>query len=121
MSLMAVNIHIAASHLTQQGFTLAVTAAVAVGMKASLNISALVGRSAGVVVAAAGVYGVVQKAADSANRLRQTLPAYYTVLYANELEMMYFLIDSLFDNSGALRNATPSVDEITKIITNMIR
>jgi hypothetical protein len=42
-SLMAINIHIAASHLTQHGFSSAVTAAVAVGMKVNLDMSALIG------------------------------------------------------------------------------
>lgn len=120
-SLMAINIHIAASYLTQHGFSLAVAAAVSVGMKMSLDMNALVGLKAGAVAALAGMYGVVQKAADSANRLRYALPGYYSALYANELEMMFFLIDPLFERSGALRSAWASDDEISRVITNMIR
>ncbi|MGK3140919.1 hypothetical protein [Pantoea sp. C2G6] len=120
-SLIGMNIHIGASNLTQHGFVLAVTAAVAIGMKLSLDMSTLVGRKAGTAVAIAGMYGVVQKAADCANRLSYALPAYYAALYANDLEMMYFLLDPLFDRSGALREPYPSDSEIIKIITKMIQ
>ncbi|SFN55718.1 hypothetical protein SAMN05216516_11079 [Izhakiella capsodis] len=67
--LMAVNIHIAASSLTNAGFALATASFVAAGMNLSLELSALVGRRAGEVVGVIGIYGVVQKAADSAHRL----------------------------------------------------
>lgn len=120
-SLMAVNVHIAASHLTQHGFVLAVTAAVAVGLNAGFNISALAGQKAGGATVVAGIYGVVQKAADSANRLNYALPAYYAALYESEPEMMYFLTDPLLEKSGALRISFPSDDDIAKIITIMIR
>lgn len=120
-SLMAVNIHIAVSQFTKYGFILAVSAAVAAGMKLSLDMSVLAGRRAGVAIAIAGMYGVVQKAADSANRLRYALPEYYSALYANELEMMFFLIEPLFERSDALLNAWASDDEVSRIITNMIR
>jgi hypothetical protein len=42
-------------------------------------------------------------------------------LYESELEMMYFLIDPIFEKFGALRISFPSDDDIAKIITNMIR
>ncbi|WP_267371518.1 MULTISPECIES: hypothetical protein [unclassified Pantoea] len=120
-SLTAVNIHIAASNLTQHGFALAVTAFVAAGMKLSIDMSILMGNRAATAVAIPGMYGIVQKAADCANRLNYVLPEYYAALYANELEMMYFLIDPLFETSGALRSPHPSDDEISNIINNMIR
>lgn len=49
--LMAVNVHIVASSLTNAGFALATASAVA-------------------------IYGIVQKAADSAHRLHISYPAY---------------------------------------------
>lgn len=119
-SLMAVNVHIAASHLTQHGFVLAVTAAVAVGLNAGFNIRPLAGRTAGGATVVAGIYGVVQKAADSTNRLNYALPAYYAALHESELEMMYFLIAPLLEKSGALRTSFPSDDNITKVISNRI-
>lgn len=120
-SLMALNVHIAASHLTQYGFVLVVAAVVAAGMKFSLNMSALVGARTGSITAALGVYGVIQKAADCASKLHFSLPAYYAALYSCELEMMYFLIDPLFERSGALKGGQVSDKDIINIIVNMIR
>ncbi|MDW8846615.1 hypothetical protein SD961_12070 [Erwinia sp. MMLR14_017] len=119
--LMAVNVHIAASSLTNIGFALATASAVAIGMNLNLEISALTGRWAMRGAMAVGTYGVVQKAAESAIRLNITYPAYYAALYAQELEMMYFLIDPLFERAEALRAQWISDDGIADIITRMIR
>jgi hypothetical protein len=118
--LMAVNVYIAASSLTGAGFALAVASAVAIGMNLSLDMSALVGGKAGGLVGVAGIYGVVQKAADSARRLHYTYPAYYAALYVQELEMMYFLVEPLFERAGAFHQST-SDGGIANIITKMIR
>jgi len=118
--LMAVNVHIAASSLTNAGFALAVAYSVAIGMNLSLELSALVGGKAGGIVAAAGIYGVIQKAADSAQRLKYVYPAYYAALYSQELEMMYFLVEPLFERAGAFSHSTSDSD-IADIITQMIR
>lgn len=119
--LMAVNIHIAASSLTKAGFALATASLVAAGMNLSLELSALIGRRMGQVVGAIGLYSVVQKAADSARRLHITYPAYYSALYAQELEMMYFLIEPLFERAGAFKAQWVLDGEIADIITRMIR
>ncbi|MGC6389287.1 hypothetical protein ACMV8I_16720 [Ewingella sp. S1.OA.A_B6] len=118
--LMAVNIHIAASYLTTAGFALAVASVVAVGMNLSLNMSALIGGRTAGFLAGVGTYGIVQKAADSAHRLYYTYPAYYAALYAQELEMMFFLVESLFERAGAFKQST-SDGGIADIITKMIR
>ncbi|NJQ18361.1 hypothetical protein HCO69_01760 [Pantoea sp. LS15] len=119
--LMAVNIHIAASSLTNVGFALATASFVAAGMNLNLEISALAGRRAGQAVGIIGIYGIVQKAADSAYRLHITYPAYYSALYVQELEMMYFLIEPVFERAKALTAQWASDDEIADIITRMVR
>lgn len=119
--LMTVNIHIAASSLTNAGFALATAAFVASGLNLSLEISALAGRRTGQVVGVIGIYGIVQKAADSAHRLHITYPAYYAALYAQELEMLYFLIEPLFLRSDAFKAQWVSENEIADIIARMIR
>lgn len=119
--LMAVNIHIAASSLTNAGFALATASFVAAGMNLSLELSALAGRRAGGVVGVIGIYGVVQKAADSAHRLHVQYPAYYSALYMQQLEMMYFLIEPLFERAEAFKAQWVSDDGIADIITRMIR
>lgn len=120
-ALMAVNVHIAASTLTGAGYALAVATSVRIGLNLSMQLSALTGRAA---VTAAGVvatYGLVQKAADSARRLYVQYPAYYSALYMQQLEMMYFLIEPLFEHAGALEAQWSSDSGIANIINRMIR
>ncbi|WP_297206033.1 hypothetical protein [uncultured Pluralibacter sp.] len=119
--LMAVNIHIAASSLTNIGFALATASYVAIGTNLSLEISALAGKWATRGIASVGFYGVVQKAADCAYRLQITYPAYYSALYSHELEMMYFLIAPLFERAAAHKAPWASESELANIITRMIQ
>lgn len=119
--LMEVNIHIAASSLSNLGFSFAVAGVVSLGTNLSMEMSVTVGRGASLVVATAGVYGIVQKAADSARRLQVDYPEYYTALYFQNLEMMYFLIEPLFVRAGALKTQWASDEEIANIIKGMIR
>ncbi|WP_426606902.1 hypothetical protein [Pantoea anthophila] len=119
--LMAVNIHIAASSLTNAGFALATASSVATGMNLSLEMSLLAGKRARQVVGAMGIYGLVQKAAESANRLHISNPVYYSALYNQELEMMYFLIEPLFERAEAFNVQWASDNKIAEIITKMIR
>ncbi|WHT00199.1 MAG: hypothetical protein LZT29_03256 [Pantoea stewartii] len=117
-SLMAVNVHVAASYLTNTGFALA-TASAATGMNLNLQMNALSGRHAGVVAGFPGVYGVVQKSANSANRLQFINTAYYSDLYKNEPGMMYFLIESLFERIGHIKTQIFTDDEVVDIISSM--
>jgi hypothetical protein len=119
--LMAVNVHIASSSLTSAGFTLAVASAVRIGLNLSLEISALAGTWASRGVAAVGVYGIVQKAADSAYRLHIQFPAYYAALYAQGLEMLYFLIEPVFQKAGAIEAQWASNQDMVGIISRMIQ
>ncbi|WP_435953650.1 hypothetical protein [Dryocola sp. BD626] len=118
--LMAVNIHIAATSLTNLGFTFAAASSVATGTNLSFEIRGLINGWASRGIATVGIYGVVHKAADSAHRLLITSPAYYTALYTQKLEMMYFLIEPLFEKAGAFKQMT-SDEGIADIITRMIR
>lgn len=119
--LMAVNVHIAASSLTSAGFTLAVASTVRIGLNLSLEISALAGTWASRGIAVVGVYGVVQKAADSAYRLHIQFPAYYAALYAQGLEMLYFLIEPIFQKAGAIEAQWASNQDMVGIISRMIQ
>lgn len=94
---------------------------VAIGLNVSHDMSALTARKSHMIVMGASLYGIVQKAADSAHRLHFTFPAYYTALYAQELEMMYFLIEPLFVRVGALKAQWATDNNIADIITRMIR
>ncbi|MBC0852900.1 hypothetical protein [Pantoea stewartii] len=119
--LMTVNIYIAANSLTKSGFAFAVATCVSIGLNLSLNMGAIAGRTASVVVAYAGMYGIVQKAAESADRLRMSYPAFFSTLYANELEMLYFLVEPLFIRADAFQAQRASEADIANIIERMIR
>ncbi|MEG0101998.1 MAG: hypothetical protein RSA84_17145 [Acinetobacter sp.] len=120
-ALMAVNVHIAASTLTGAGYALAVATSVRIGLHLSMQLSALTGRAAGTAAGVVATYGLVQKAADSARRLHVQYPAYYSALYMQQLEMMYFLIEPVFERAGALEAQWSSDSGIANIITRMIR
>lgn len=120
-SLMAVNVHIAASSLTGAGYALAVATSVRVGLNLSMQLSALTGRAAGTAAGVVATYGLVQKAADSAHRLQVQYPAYYSALYMQQLEMMYFLIEPVFERAGAYEPHWSADSDIVNIITKMIR
>ncbi|WP_163922861.1 hypothetical protein [Raoultella planticola] len=119
--LMAVNIHIAASSLTNAGVALATATSVAVGLNLSLKMSKWAGRQLGTAASGIRLYGIVQKAADSAWRLHITCPTYYDALYVRELEMMFFLVEPLFEHAGAFSANRVSDAGIADIITKMIR
>jgi len=129
--LMAVNVHIAASSLTNHGFALATASLVAVGMNLSLEISTSIGRRTGGGVGIVGIYGVVQKAADS-HRLQILSPSYFKLLrsagvQAAESHSLSMLIDCLLfaptstSNYLGYKTQWPSDNEIADIITKMIR
>lgn len=120
-ALMAVNVHIAASSLTGAGYALAVAASVRIGLNLSIQLSTLTGRAVSTIAGIVSIYGLVQKAADSAQRLHLQYPAYYSALYLQELEMMYFLIEPVFDRAGALAAQWSSDSGIVDIIIRMIR
>lgn len=120
-ALMAVNVHIAASTLTGAGYALAVATSVRIGLNLSMQLSALTGRTAGTAAGIVATYGLVQKAADSARRLLVQYPAYYSALYMQQLEMMYFLIEPVFERAGALEAQWSSDSGIANIITRMVR
>ena len=120
-ALMAVNIHIAATSLTTAGFTLAAASAVNVGLHVRLQKSVLIGHGTHYGVVILGGYGIVQKAVDSARSLNIQFPAYYSALYAANLEMLYFLIEPVLTRSGALNVQWASDDDLAQIIARLIR
>jgi len=79
----------------------------------------------GAAVGGLGIYGIVQKAADSAHRLQVMHPAYYQALYLRELEMMYFLVEPAFMRAGVLTQQWTNIqrpyDAADKILKLMDR
>lgn len=119
--LMKANVHIATSTLTNQAFTLGVTMSICLGMNIGIKIRNRISRTTSTAVGLISIYGIVQEAAESAQRLQLSYPKYYHALYMHELEMMYFLIEPTFIRANVLNIQQPTDEQIAKIITNMVR
>lgn len=103
------------SRLTSNlGLNKGISLSVALAVNRGLNISAYhAGKWAAIPVMAAGFYGVVQDAAESAERLYMLNSLFYYVLYNERLEMMYFIVepilghvikDSFSDENTVIKN-----------------
>lgn len=119
--LMAVNVYVATSSLTSAGFAFGVANAIVLGTKLSVDVSIMISARAAIGLAGLELYGTVQKAADSAMRLKLSSPDYYNALYLLELEMLYFIIEPLFISANAFSITSPSEQDIINIITKMAR
>lgn len=64
-------------------------------------------------------YGTVQHAADSANNLKHFLPQFYSALYMQNIEMMYFLIEPAVLSVGYLNIGMASNAEIINALKRM--
>ncbi|WPO95562.1 hypothetical protein [Pseudescherichia sp.] len=72
-------------------------------------------------VTAASLYGKVQVAAFAARRLRQLSPELYQALYANNIEMLYFLISDSVDKALVNSIGLRGEDRFISIIKNLTR
>ena len=113
--------NLASGSLTNQTLAGLITTAVcySVGLGAAIERTLL--RYGTRSVAITGLYGYVQAAADAANRLKQLDGLYYSALYAEDLEMLYFLIDSVISRNPALSRIRSSDNEIANAILRIIR
>lgn len=101
-ALMRANVYISTSTLTSYSFSASVASTVCLYVSLPPSGLKVVSGLTGAAIGGLGIYGVVQKAADSAHRLQVMHPAYYQALYLRELEMMYFLVEPAFMRAGVL-------------------
>ncbi|MBV4366315.1 hypothetical protein [Erwinia phyllosphaerae] len=94
---------ITTSTLTKLSFSYTIASAVSSGFDMRAAIDSATTVWTGRAVLTANLYGYVQKAANAAERLKKRNLIYYSALYQEELEMLYFLIEPLInrvDNFG---------------------
>ncbi len=115
VSLLRAGVVISASSLNNQAFVIGITTAVCLGISFNALIIKWTGKASTIAVTGLGLYGMVQHAAESAERLRLMAPVYYHSLYLHTLEMMYFLVEPVFIKSGAFEK------DVTSTIINMVR
>lgn len=113
--LLKAGVIISSNTLNNQTFIIGITTAVCLGIGFNSSIVAWTGKTAALTVTGLGLYGIVQQAADSAERLRLQAPMYYQALHMQRLEMMYFLIEPTFMKAQAFES------DITNAIINMVK
>lgn len=113
--LLKAGVIISASTLNNQAFVIGITTTVCLGIGINSSIVAWTGKAAALTVTGLGLYGIVQQAAESAERLRLHAPMYYHALHMQRLEMMYFLVEPTFMKAQAFDS------DITDAIINMVK
>ncbi|WP_025903155.1 hypothetical protein [Tatumella sp. UCD-D_suzukii] len=119
--LMKMSVNISTSSFTTQSFALGTTMAICLGSNVSTGIVRKVSKVSGLSVAAIGLYGYIQEAAESAERLQVMCPAYYQALYMRKLEMMYFLIEPMLMKAHSFIANQSSDDDVANVIPRMVR
>ncbi|KFC00957.1 hypothetical protein GTGU_03613 [Trabulsiella guamensis ATCC 49490] len=119
--LFKLGLNISTSSLTADSLTLGITTTVCLSLGFSPLVVGRVRALAGGAVGVAGLYGYVQQAAESADRLKLWEPGYYYALYLRKLEMMYFIVEPIFVKARAFENAYLSDDDIVNIISRMAK
>ncbi|TKI04924.1 hypothetical protein [Martelella alba] len=112
-------LNISTSNLTADSLTLGITTTVCLSLGFSPLVVGRVRALAGGAVGVAGLYGYVQQAAESADRLKLWGPRYYHALYLRKLEMMYFIVEPIFVKARAFEHTYLSDDDIVNIISRM--
>lgn len=113
--------NIALSSLTSQGLSSANIAALGLSFGVKIAIDKKLARIAAMSVTLVSYYGYVQEAAETAHRLRQLSPIYYQALYAEKLEMLYFLIEPVIYKNVHLISGPATEDDIAGTIMQVLR
>lgn len=114
-------VNISASSMTSQAFVLGITTSVCLGVSFNTSVMKWASKSSSYGVIAAGLYGYVQQASESAERLKLINPDYYHLLFIYKLEMMYFLVEPAFMKAQSFRQRYPSDDDIINTIISMVK
>ena len=112
---------IASSSLTNQSFGYAIVAAASYSLGLRFSVNTKLAKISVSVVTAVSYYGYVQEAADAATRLRERDPRYYYALYAEKLEMLYFIIEPIISRNVNLFRTHSSDKDIADAIMRIIK
>ncbi len=111
-------------YISKNGLIYAVASYICYGNKMNLAVqNALIkkiGSRVGWIVGGLNIYGIVQRASESADNLKNFCPLIYNALYMEGLEMMYFLIEPIIMKSGYLNINTASDEEIVRALKRMM-
>lgn len=119
--LMKAGVNVSTSSLTNQTFAFGVTTSVCLGVGMNSNFIKSIRTGSTLTVMGLGFYGYVQKASESAERLRLLSPLYYHAIFLKKLDMMYFLIEPLFMRARVFGTNLFSDDDVVNSIINMVK
>ncbi|QKJ87154.1 hypothetical protein PMPD1_2209 [Paramixta manurensis] len=91
--LLSLGVNISNSFLTSQALSAALTTSISFSLNFRTKFIGNLNRVSSFGVFLSSTYGYIQKASESARRLSHTNPEYYRVLYQNDVEMLYFIIE----------------------------
>lgn len=114
-------LNLSISTLTSRSFVLGITSTVCLSIDISSLAISKVRKISGGAVAVANLYGYVQMASESAQRLKMFSPTYYHALYLNKLEMMYFLVEPIFMKAIIHDHLFMSNADIAQTIYKLVR
>ncbi|MGX4909054.1 hypothetical protein ACUYGN_07480 [Enterobacter chengduensis] len=116
--------NISIKKLSKSALIYSIVSYICYGNKMNASVEAAfvkkIGGRAGIPITALNLYSIVQKASESANRLKHFMPQFYHALYIEKLEMMYFIIEPIIMRAGYLNINTASDTEITNALKRMI-
>jgi hypothetical protein len=101
-NLMYLGISISSSMLSSQAFIYSATIAICSSVHTNIWMKEKITSFSTYAVLGLKVYGIVEQASRSANHLKNYNAYYYNLLYQEELEMMFFLIEPIIMRSPYL-------------------
>ncbi|BCG11141.1 hypothetical protein [Buttiauxella agrestis] len=85
------------------------------------KIRVAIGKVSNVILTLLDFYSNIQKAALSARRLKTLNPVFYHILYRNNLEMLYFIIEPALQRNIGIMNTTLSERDAIGILRDMTK
>ncbi|EPR0413278.1 hypothetical protein ACUZIR_003666 [Enterobacter asburiae] len=120
-NLMNLGVSISSSMLSSQAFIYSATIAICTSVHTNIWMKEKITSFSTYAVLGLKVYGIVEQASRSANHLKNYNAYYYNLLYQEELEMMFFLIEPIIMRSPILNQAYTSDSDIAYAISRMIK
>lgn len=120
-NLMNLGVSVSSSMLSSQAFVYSATIAICSSVHTNIWMKEKITSFSTYAVLGLKVYGIVEQASRSANHLKNYNAYYYNLLYQEQLEMMFFLIEPIIMKSPMLNQAYASDSDIAYAISRMIK
>ncbi|HBU7564355.1 TPA: hypothetical protein MC761_000869 [Enterobacter cloacae] len=120
-NLINLGVSISSSMLSSQAFIYSATMAVCSSFHTNIWMKEKITSFSTYAVLGLKFYGFVEQASRSANHLKNYNAYYYNLLYQEELEMMFFLIEPVIMRTPILNQAYASDSDIAYAISRMIK